>query len=345
MALHYVPVLWNRQKRRYDLTLAALVIGYLLVFCGLQATLFPDITTETILIRATSTLAFLLLHVILAIGPLCRLDARLLPLLYNRRHLGITMFLVAAVHGVFSILQFHSQSNTDPLVSLFTSEPGYGRLSDFPFQPLGFAALLILLVMATTSHDFWLKNLSPRVWKTLHMGVYVAYALIVMHVSLGILQQETAPAYSVLLGAGMVGLVGLHLAAATVSRRKNGTSKALADDGFVAVCEASEIPENRAKTLVIDGENIALFRYNGKVSAVSNLCRHQNGPLGEGKIIDGCITCPWHGYQYLPQNGQSPPPFTEKVETYAVRLVGSTIWVNPRPFPPGTPQQPAILPS
>ena len=26
--------------------------------------------------------------------------------------------------------------------------------------------------------------------------------------------------------------------------------------------------------------------------------------------MDGCITCPWHGYQYLPHNGQSPPPFT-----------------------------------
>mgnify|MGYP003753304843 CR=1 FL=1 len=46
-----------------------------------------------------------------------------------------------------------------------------------------------------------------------------------------------------------------------------------------------------------------------------NVCKHQMGPLGEGKIIDGCITCPWHGYQYLPANGQSPPPFTEMVKT------------------------------
>ena len=27
------------------------------------------------------------------------------------------------------------------------------------------------------------------------------------------------------------------------------------------------------------------------------------GPLGEGKIVDGCITCPWHGFQYRPQDG------------------------------------------
>jgi methionine sulfoxide reductase heme-binding subunit len=343
MAIGYVPVSWNRQKRIYDLAITGFVFVYLLIFCTLQAVLFPDITTETILIRATSTLAFLMLHVILAIGPLCRLNVRFLPLLYNRRHLGVTMFLVSAVHGVFSIIQFHTAGNVDALVSLFTSEPQYGSFSQFPFQPLGFVALLILFVMAATSHDFWLKNLSPRVWKTLHFGVYLVYGLIVMHVVLGILQQETAPIYAGVLGAGIILIVGLHLTAAFVSQRRDLTPDGNELDGFVAVCAVNDIAENRAKTLIINNQNIALFKYDGKLSAVNNQCRHQNGPLGEGKIIDGCITCPWHGYQYLPENGQSPPPFTEKVETYAVRCVGTMVWVNPTPNPPGTPQTPAFF--
>ncbi len=343
MAVQYSPVLWNRQKRRYDLVILGLVACYLTIFCTLQAVRFPEITTETILIRATSTLAFLLLHVILIIGPLCRLDRRFLPLLYNRRHLGVVMFLVAAVHGVFSIIQFHTLGNVDPLVSLFSSERDYGRFSQFPFQPLGFAALVILFLMAATSHDFWLKNLSPRVWKTLHMSVYVAYGLIVLHVSLGILQQETSPVYAGLMGAGLLTIIGLHLLAAFRGNRHDIHPNSPAMDGFVAVCDVNDIPENRAKTLLINGENIAVFRYEGKLSAVSNLCRHQNGPLGEGKIIDGCITCPWHGYQYLPQNGQSPPPFKEKVETYAVRCLDNQVWVNPRPHPPGTELSPALI--
>lgn len=343
MALNYLPVSWNRQKKLYDWTIAGLVALYLVIFCGLQAVLFPDITAETIIIRATSTLAFLMLHVILIIGPLCRLDSHFLPLLYNRRHLGVSMFLVASVHGIFSLIQFHSRGNVDPLVSLFTSEPDYGHLSQFPFQTLGFFALLILLVMAATSHDFWLKNLSPRVWKTLHMGVYVVYGLIVMHVLLGILQQETAPVYTVVLGLGVVLIIGLHMAAAIVSQRKDIRPLGHEMDGFVEVCDVAEIAENRARTLMINGQNIALFRYEGKMSAINNQCRHQNGPLGEGKIIDGCITCPWHGYQYLPHNGQSPPPFTEKVETYAVKCIGTKVWVNPTPALPGTPQTPAII--
>ncbi|WP_080055778.1 Rieske 2Fe-2S domain-containing protein [Spirosoma aerolatum] len=343
MALNYLPVSWNGQKKLYDWTIAGLATVYLVIFCGLQAVLFPDVTAETIIIRATSTLAFLMLHVILIIGPLCRLSTRFLPLLYNRRHLGVSMFLVASVHGIFSVIQFHSRGNVDPLVSLFTSEPGYEHLSQFPFQTLGFFALLILFLMAATSHDFWLKNLSPRVWKTLHMGVYVVYGLLVMHVLLGVLQQETATVYTVVLGIGMALVIGLHLAAAIVSQRTDSRPLGQAMDGFVEVCDVHEIAENRAKTLMINGQNIALFRYDGKVSAINNQCRHQNGPLGEGKIIDGCITCPWHGYQYLPHNGQSPPPFTEKVETYAVKCISTRVWVDPTPAPPGTPQTPALL--
>ena len=87
-------------------------------------------------------------------------------------------------------------------------------------------------------------------------------------------------------------------------------------------------------------ERVAIFKYEGKLSAIHNVCKHQGGPLGEGKIVDGCITCPWHGYQYLPHNGQSPPPFTEKVHTYALKVLESTIYIDPKPFAEGTEVEP-----
>ena len=76
---------------------------------------------------------------------------------------------------------------------------------------------------------------------------------------------------------------------------------------------------------------------------MSNVCQHQNGPLGEGKIIDGCVTCPWHGHQYLPDSGASPPPFTEKVPTYRACVVGSQVFVHPSPLPPGTRVEPSVI--
>ena len=344
MSTHYAPVLWNRQKRVYDRVMLGLMGLYLALFTALQLVFYPNISPETLIIRATGTLAFLMLHVILSIGPLTRLNPGFLPLLYNRRHLGVTMFLVALVHGIFNLIQFHALGNVDPLVSLFTSNIHYGSLADFPFQVLGFFALLILFLMAATSHDFWLNNLSPRVWKSLHMMVYAAYAMLVFHVMLGVIQLENSAAWIGLTGLGMLWVTGLHVLAALVEKRRENNPAVKGSDGFVKVCELADIEEGRAKIVLADGQNIAVFKYDGKLSAVSNICRHQNGPLGEGKIVDGCITCPWHGYQYLPHNGQSPPPFTEKLETYDVKLVGNSVFVHPRPYPEGTERPAALIP-
>jgi len=288
-------------------------------------------------------LAVLLLHVILAIGPLCRLNKKFLPLLYNRRHLGVTMFSIALIHGTFSILQFHALGNTNPVLSLFTSNTNFGSLPAFPFQSLGFFALVIFFLMAITSHDFWLHHLSPRVWKTLHMFVYLAYFLVVMHVMLGVIQYEKNPAFVIIIFAGAATLVTLHLMAAIKERKVDSAVFALSQEGFVYVCKADEIEDSRAKIFCVDKERIAVYRYKNKLYAIHNVCKHQGGPLGEGKILDGCITCPWHGYQYLPHNGQSPPPFKEKVSTYDVKVIENKLWLNPKPYAEGTERPGSVL--
>lgn len=191
--------------------------------------------------------------------------------------------------------------------------------------------------MAATSHDFWLKNLSPKFWKALHMMVYVAYGLVILHVALGILQYENKMVYWIILILSFGSVALLHLiAGAKEMKWIRSQKKYVLENGFSEICSIDDIPEDCAKTVFIDGQNIAIFKYGEKLSAVNNVCRHQMGPIGEGKIIDGCITCPWHGYQYLPENGQSPPPFTEKLETYELKVIKDKIWVNPNPKPEGT---------
>ena len=78
----------------------------------------------------------------------------------------------------------------------------------------------------------------------------------------------------------------------------------------------------------------------GQLSAIANACAHQNGPLGEGKIIDCLVTCPWHGFQYDVRSGRSPAPFTEQVPTYNLRRIGDLVEVQTAPNPPGTPTTP-----
>jgi len=339
----YRAVQWSPGKRRYDLAVVGVLGLYLAAFVTVTLLRRPEITVETALIRAFGTAALLLLHLVLAIGPAARLDRRFLPLVWNRRHLGVTMFLCALAHGLFALVQFHALGDRNPLVSLLVSNTRFGSVAHFPFQQLGLAALTVLFLMAATSHDFWLAHLTAPVWKALHLGVYVAYGLIVAHVALGVLQDERSPLLAGSLALGAATIAGLHLAAAARERRIDRAVAAAGADGFVAIGRVEEIPEKRAKVVSLAGERVAVFRYDGKVSAISNVCQHQNGPLGEGKILDGCVTCPWHGYQYRPEDGASPAPFTEKVPTFRVRVEGGTILVDPRPLPPGTRVEPATF--
>jgi len=346
MSHGYVAVGWNRQKKIYDTVVAVGIVVYLSLFAGLGTIVHPNATIETLLIRGFGTCALLMLHIILSIGPLTRLYPPLLPLLYNRRHFGVMMFLMALAHGSLSLFQFHSLGDLNPLVSVLVSNTRYASLANFPFQPLGLAALLILFLMAATSHDFWLANLTAPVWKRLHMLVYAAYGLVVVHVVLGVLQAETSWILAITLGAGMVLILSLHLIAGWREHRLDKPIISIGpDDDFVDVCGVNEIENNRARIVTLSGERVAIFKFDGKISALSNVCQHQNGPLGEGKIIDGCVTCPWHGFQYLPDTGASPPPFTEKVPTFNVRIVGGRVLVDPKPNPAGTRTEPAKIES
>jgi len=372
MGVQYTSVQWNRQKKFYDFTLAGCVAAFLIVFAAVTKILFPLITDEILIIRTFGVAALVLLHIILCIGPLCRLNPKFLPLLYNRRHAGVTCFLLALIHAVLVVATYHAGGDTNPILSIFVSSPLTGSVAGVPFQPFGFFALVILFLMAATSHDFWLANLSAPVWKSLHMLVYAAYALLVLHVTFGALQGEASPVYVAAMAIGLATVLGLHVKAARKevpldqennrSRRREVTHSAKSEignrkseidqslvtpaasmDGFIDACAVADIPENRARIVCISGERVAVFKYDGKISAVSNVCQHQNGPLGEGKIVSGCITCPWHGYQYAPDTGASPPPFVEKVPTFNVRVKNGRVLVYPKPNPAGTKAEPALI--
>ncbi len=341
MSVSYTSILWNKNKKQYNIGIFIVLITFISTFTILNHFIHPEVTFETNLIRSFGWISILLLHVILMIGPLTRLNYRFTIILYNRRHLGVTMFLMGLIHGGFSIIQFHSLGDMNPIRSVFLSNLQYNSIAYFPFQTLGFLGLLILALMAASSHDFWLKNLGVKAWKTLHMMVYVAYALLMMHIVLGGLENETSPIIFGILVLGFISIASLHIIAGIKETKVD--REATISKGFVKVCKVNEIDENRAKIVSVSGERVAIFKYEGKISAVNNVCRHQGGPLGEGKIIDGCITCPWHGYQYLPGNGQSPPPFAEKVETYQLKLENEDIYLNPMPNKPGTAVNPITI--
>jgi DMSO/TMAO reductase YedYZ heme-binding membrane subunit/nitrite reductase/ring-hydroxylating ferredoxin subunit len=340
MSAGFRAVQWNRTKLVYDGILVAAVALYIGGFIAVAAWLDePDDLPGWIdlRLRAFGTCAAIMLTIILSIGPLARLDRRFLPLLYNRRHFGVLTFFVAAVHGWSMVEWFAVQDALPSLVKELTNLPAYARFIGFPFKALGMAALVVLLLLAATSHDFWLAFLTPPVWKGLHMLLYGAYGLVAMHVALGAMQDNRSPVVPVLLLAAFALVAALHLIAGR--RERHGDRGTAPGEGvWIAVGPPHAIPDKAARIVAAPGgERIAVFRDGSRVGALTNLCAHQNGPLGEGRIIDGCVTCPWHGFQYRLEDGRAPPPFTEVLATYPVRLRDGIVEVDPRPLPPGTP--------
>jgi nitrite reductase/ring-hydroxylating ferredoxin subunit/DMSO/TMAO reductase YedYZ heme-binding membrane subunit len=347
MSHGYRMVQWTPFKKTFDLVLAAGVVLFVGTF-ALVGTVALDpgesVTPIQLLIRAFGSAAFGLLTLILMIGPLARLSPRFKPLLYNRRHMGVTCFLLALVHAALVVIWYHSFSNINPFVSLLAENVNYTAIRGFPFESLGLAALVVLFLLAATSHDFWNANFGPRLWKTIHMLVYWAYALLVAHIMLGVVQAERGMAYPLLAGGGAMLVAGLHVFVGWRELGRDRASQAPRADGWIEVGPAADIADGCAKIIAPpNAERIAVFRDGGRVFALSNVCQHQGGPLGEGRIVDGCVVCPWHGFQYRPEDGRSPPPFTEKVATYRTRIEGGIAFVHVDPLPPGTEVAPSLL--
>lgn len=353
MTASYRWVQWNPHKKIYDLVLtlaAALFIAAYLAASSITHHGIEAISPPILAMRALGALGLLLLHMILCIGPLARMSTLFAPLLYNRRHLGVMFFLIVLMHASIAIGFYGGFGVRNSVSATIAGYTSFGAISSFPFEFIGFLALLIFFVMAATSHDFWLANLGPRTWKALHMLVYLAYGLVVIHVTLGPLQSEPKPLLAISLVLGIALVASLHIAAGfRESKRDRQLAQAAhtnANDRlWLEAGELEEFVDGAARIVRrSDGTSIAVFRVSNELCAVQNRCTHQGGPLGEGQIVDGCITCPWHGYQFRPTDGKSPPPYTEQISTYAVRIEGKQVMVSAEPCALESPASPATIP-
>jgi nitrite reductase/ring-hydroxylating ferredoxin subunit len=69
-------------------------------------------------------------------------------------------------------------------------------------------------------------------------------------------------------------------------------------NGFVPVGSVEDFPSGAGRMVLVQGRHVALFRLDDGFHAIDNLCLHQSGPLCEGTIENGEVTCPWHGWSY-----------------------------------------------
>jgi nitrite reductase/ring-hydroxylating ferredoxin subunit len=77
------------------------------------------------------------------------------------------------------------------------------------------------------------------------------------------------------------------------------------------------------------GVPVLLYRADGRTYAVAATCSHMGGPLEEGTIADGCVTCPWHGSTFrFADGGIVRGPASTPQPRYETRLQDGRIEVH-----------------
>ena len=76
------------------------------------------------------------------------------------------------------------------------------------------------------------------------------------------------------------------------------------------VATVGELKPDDIKAAEVGGKAIIIINHAGEIYALAGECTHAGGPLAEGFVDDGCVTCPWHGGVFDIKTGEptAPPP-------------------------------------
>jgi len=97
---------------------------------------------------------------------------------------------------------------------------------------------------------------------------------------------------------------------------------------WVRAADTDDLPEGRVRPVTCGHRTLCLTRHEGKTSALDNRCPHHGGPLGEGSIEGGWLRCPWHGWDFHPQTGDSPGGHDDGVRSFPVEEREDGVYVG-----------------
>ena len=94
-------------------------------------------------------------------------------------------------------------------------------------------------------------------------------------------------------------------------------------------CSLSDVPEEGAIRVQLDGKPICIARSQGEVFALSDICSHADVALSEGDVEDGTIECWLHGSRFDLRTGEPTGlPANRPVATYPVTVEGDDVLVT-----------------
>jgi nitrite reductase/ring-hydroxylating ferredoxin subunit len=130
--------------------------------------------------------------------------------------------------------------------------------------------------------------------------------------------------------ASGAGLLGGHIA----FRLAGGANHAeevphLLQPGWHDLMQAAELPESKPVRQMLGEVPVVAVRINGVASVLADRCSHMSGPLSDGGLDGGCLTCPWHGSVFRVADGSvARGPATAPQPSFEVREAGGVLQVR-----------------
>ena len=96
---------------------------------------------------------------------------------------------------------------------------------------------------------------------------------------------------------------------------------------FVTVARVEDVPSGTVARVQAGEEEIALVNLDNEFYATQGQCLHLQGPLGEGRVEEGYLVCPWHGWHYDVRTGLNDFDHAIRIKTYEVRVEDGEVQV------------------
>lgn len=94
--------------------------------------------------------------------------------------------------------------------------------------------------------------------------------------------------------------------------------------GFVA-----DVPRRGARCVKVPGYTVAIFRTgDDQIFALEDKCPHKGGPLSQGIVHDGCVTCPLHNWVIGLADGKAQGADEGAAKTIPVKVDGGHIMID-----------------
>lgn len=100
---------------------------------------------------------------------------------------------------------------------------------------------------------------------------------------------------------------------------------------------AEDLAARPLRQIEVGRTRIALSFVRGRFHAISGVCNHVAGPLGDGRLDGDYVVCPWHNWKFHHATGKGEPGYEEDaVPTHAVKVENGRVLVNTAPLTPRT---------